>query len=127
MQQPAAPAAPAAGTVTLLPPNKQGPTGTAQVVQQGTDVVITIHALQDQTTAAIMTGKCTDSVKPSVSGPAQALKPLVNGSSETTIANTTVAQLASSPHVIVVQGGSAPTLCGDVSTLGAAAPAAPPH
>ncbi len=117
MPAPAQPAttASAAATVPLLPPGKQGAAGSAQIAQQGSDVVITIHALQDQTTAAILTGKCTDTAKPDVAGPAQALKPLVNGSSQTVVPNTTVAQLASTPHAIVVQGGATPTLCGDVS------------
>ncbi|HTA39611.1 MAG TPA: hypothetical protein VK760_11065 [Candidatus Acidoferrales bacterium] len=112
----------AGATVTLLPPSKQGPGGNAQIAQQGSDVVITIRALQDQTTAAILSGKCTDSGKPDVSGPAQALKPLVNGSSQTVVPNTTVAQLTSTPHVIVVQGGPTPTLCGDVSVVTSQAP-----
>jgi hypothetical protein len=115
-----------AATVTLSPPNKQGPSGSAQLVQQGSAVIVTIHGLRDQTTAAVLSGKCTNTEKPDVSGPAQALKPLVNGSSQTVLPNTTVAQLASTPHAIVVQGGVAPTLCGDVSAL-PAAPTALPH
>lgn len=114
-QPPAAPGM--AATVPLLPPSKQGPAGSAQIAQQGTDVVITIHGLQDQTTAAILSGKCTNTAKPDVAGPAQPLKPLVNGSSQTVVPNTTVAQLTSTPHAIVVQGGATPTLCGDVSML----------
>jgi hypothetical protein len=127
-QQTTTPAQPAAATpvtgatVALLPPSKQGPAGSAQIAQQGTDVVITIHGMQDQTTAAILSGRCTGTSKPDVAGPAQALKPLVNGSSQTVVPNTTVAQLASTPHAIVVQGGATPTLCGDVSVVTAQPP-----
>lgn len=112
----------AGGTVPLLPPSKQGQSGSAQLLQQGSDVVITIHALQDQTTAAMLSGKCTNTTKPDVSGPALPLKPLVNGSSQTTLANTTVAQLAATPHAIIVQGGAEPLLCGDVGTLSSQPP-----
>jgi hypothetical protein len=124
--QPATPTTAAtAATVTLSAPNKQGPSASAQLVQQGSGVVITIHALRDQTTAAVLSGKCTNTEKPDVSGPAQALKPLVNGSSQTVLPNTTVAELASTPHAIVVQGGVAPTLCGDVSALPSQSPPQP--
>jgi hypothetical protein len=120
----AAPATAGTTTVTLSSPTKQGPTGVAQLSQQGSDVVVTIHGLQDQTSAALLRGKCTSGPKPDITGPAQGLKPLVNGSSETTLPNTTVAALASTPHAIIVQGGSNPLLCGDVSAIAAQAP---PH
>lgn len=118
---------PSTGTITLTTPNKQGPTGKAELTQQGSDVVITIHGLQDQTTAAILSGKCTGTEKPDTNGPAQPLKPLVNGTSQTVLANTTVAQLTSTPHAIVVQGGAQSILCGDVGavTPGVTAPMPP--
>lgn len=110
------------GTVTLNPPNKQGPTGSAQIAQQGDDVVITLHAPSDETTAAVFSGTCMPNGKPQATGPATALQRLANGTSQTTLQHMKVADLASTPHAIVVQGGTVEPLCGDVSTLTTAAP-----
>ncbi|MBV8152965.1 MAG: hypothetical protein JO241_02095 [Candidatus Eremiobacteraeota bacterium] len=119
-QQPAsvpAAAAPAgAGTVTLKAPNNQGPTGSATIAQQGDDVVITLHAPSDQTTAAVFSGSCNGG-KPQSTGPATALNRLTNGTSQTVVPHTKVNDLMSTPHAIVVQGGTVSPLCGDVSTI----------
>jgi hypothetical protein len=53
--------------------------------------------------------------QPDYSGGAQQLKPPMNGTSQTVLPDTTVVQLAPSPHVIVVRGSS--TLCGDLTSL----------
>ncbi|HZZ00451.1 MAG TPA: hypothetical protein VFE36_12850 [Candidatus Baltobacteraceae bacterium] len=110
------------GTITLNPPNKQGPTGSAQIAQQGDDVVITLHAPADETTAAVFSGTCMPNGKPQATGPATALQRLANGTSQTTLQHTKVTDLASTPHAIVVQGGNVAPLCGDVSAITTAAP-----
>ena len=106
----------------LNPPNKQGPTGSAQLAQQGDNVVITLHAPSDETTAAVFSGTCTPNGKPQATGPATPLQRLANGTSQTTLPHMKVTDLASTPHAIVVQGGNVAPLCGDVSTLTAAPP-----
>lgn len=132
--QPAQPAQPApaqpatatgGGTVTLNPPNKQGPTASAQFAQQGDSIVITLHAPNDETTAAVFSGTCQPNGKPQATGPATALQPLSNGTSQTTIPHAKISDLVSTPHAIVVQGGNVAPLCGDVSTLTGASPPKP--
>ena len=118
----AVPGAPTGGTVTLKAPNQSGPTAKALLAQQGSDVLITIQGQPDQSTAALLAGSCANGPKANVTGPAQPLKPLVDGSSQTVVPNTTVAQLSSTPHAIVVQGGKEPLLCGNVGTLTAQPP-----
>jgi hypothetical protein len=116
----------ASATITLAAPNNQAPPGTAVVAQQGSDVVVTVHAPQDSTTAAMIAGACTNGPKAQIAGPAQPLKPIVNHQSQTVIPNTTVSALTASPHAIIVQGGSAPLLCGNVATV-PVPPANPPR
>lgn len=113
------------GTVTLNPPNKQGPTASAQLAQQGDSVIITLHAPADETTAAVFSGTCEPNGKPQVTGAATPLQRLSNGTSQTTIPHAKVSDLVSTPHAIVVQGGNVAPLCGDVSTITAGAPPQP--
>ncbi len=113
------------GTVTLNPPNNQGPKASAQLEQQGSSVVITLHAPTDETTAAVFSGTCQPNGKPQATGPATALQRLANGTSQTTIPNAKLSDLVSTPHAIVVQGGNVAPLCGDVSTLTGATPPKP--
>ena len=110
------------GTVTLNPPNKQGPTASAQLAQQGDSVVITLHAPTDETTAAVFSGTCQPNGKPQATGPATPLQRLANGTSQTTLAHSKISDLVSTPHAIVVQGGNVAPLCGEVSTITAAPP-----
>lgn len=124
-----APAQPATatsgGTVTLNPPNNQGPKASAQLAQQGSSLVITLHAPTDETTAAVFSGTCQPNGKPQATGPATPLQRLANGTSQTTIPNAKISDLVSTPHAIVVQGGNVAPLCGDVSTLTAGGPPKP--
>ena len=122
--QQAQPAA-SGGTITLNPPNNQGPKASAQLAQQGNSVVITLHAPTDETTAAVFSGTCQPNGKPQATGPATPLQRLANGTSQTTITNTKISDLVSTPHAIVVQGGNVAPLCGDVSTLTAGGPPKP--
>jgi hypothetical protein len=119
------PTATSGGTVTLNPPNNQGPKASAQLAQQGSSVVITLRAPTDETTAAVFSGTCQPNGKPQATGPATPLQRLANGTSQTTIANAKISDLVSTPHAIVVQGGNVAPLCGDVSTLTAGTPPKP--
>ncbi|HEY1975074.1 MAG TPA: hypothetical protein VGG89_00835 [Candidatus Baltobacteraceae bacterium] len=112
----------AGGTVTLNPPNNQGPKASAQLAQQGDNVVITLHAPADETTAVVFSGKCAPNGKPQATGPGTALQRLSNGTSQTTLPHAKVSDLVSTPHAIVVQGGNVAPYCGDVSTLTSAPP-----
>jgi hypothetical protein len=111
------------GTITLNPPNNQGPKASAQLAQQGDSIVITLHAPTDETTAAVFSGTCAPNGKPQATGPATPLQRLSNGTSQTTLAHAKLSDLVSTPHAIVVQGGNVAPLCGDVSSL--ASPAKP--
>jgi hypothetical protein len=113
------------GTVTLNPPNNQGPKASADLAQQGDNVVITLHAPADETTAAVFSGKCSPNGKPQANGPATPLQRLSNGTSQTTIPHAKISDLVSTPHAIVVQGGNVAPLCGDVSTLTGSSPPKP--
>jgi hypothetical protein len=113
------------GTITLNPPNNEGPKASAQLAQQGNSVVITLHAPTDETTAAVFSGTCQPNGKPQATGPATPLQRLANGTSQTTIPNAKISDLVSTPHAIVVQGGNVAPLCGDVSTLTAGTPPKP--
>lgn len=127
-QTPSAPQPPTAvsgGTITLNPPNNQGPKASADLAQQGSNVVITLHAPADETTAAVFGGTCQPNGKPQATGPATALQRLANGTSQTTIPNAKLSDLVSTPHAIVVQGGNVAPLCGDLSTLTAGMPPKP--
>jgi len=113
------------GTVTLNPPNNQGPKASAQLAQQGDDVVITLHAPADETTGVVFSGTCAPNGKPQATGPGTPLQRLTNGTSQTTLAHAKIGDLVSTPHAIVVQGGNVAPLCGNLSTLTATAPAPP--
>lgn len=132
--QPAAPVQPAAaqpaaavsgGTITLNPPDNQGPKASAQLAQQGDNVVITLHAPTDETTAVVFSGTCAPNGKPQPTGPGTALQRLSNGTSQTTLAHAKLSDLTSTPHAIVVQGGNVAPYCGDVSTITTGTPPKP--
>lgn len=113
---PTSPNASNAVTVSLMRSDSKTSAGTASMQQQGSNVNVSIKVppAEGATTAAIFKGSCTTRT---ISGPPeQQLTPVNNGSSQTTLPNTSVSQLASTPHVIIIKASST-TLCGDVSTI----------
>jgi len=108
------------GSVPLIPAQKKGPSGSATLAQQGSDVVVTLQlptGYSSRAKVAIYNGSCKSTGEASAKG--KALYTLTsadtNGMSKTTIGNVTVEKLVGSPHVIVVQGS--PPLCGDLANM----------
>jgi hypothetical protein len=110
----------AGGSVPLIPAAKKGPSGSATLAQQGSDVVVMLqlptgYAMSGK--AAIYNGSCKSTGQAATKGKAlyALAKADTNGTSKTTIPNVTVESLVASPHAIVIQG--TPQLCGDVANL----------